>query len=187
MTMGLFTSGTEGNSGPVAHARAESFGQKGYMGTLDLIVAMIVFLAIIYMIIWVGDETQRTVVSFENSQAYKDKAISIADVLLKTRGSPGNWEHISNATNWNVTSIGIASEPNVLDEKKLDMLKAFDGSSYANTTRLLGLTSENYHIELLNIRNHTVYSVGRPGPPLSSIERFAILDGETVRFRFSLY
>jgi len=166
-----------------------AFGRKGFIGSLDLILSMLLFLAVIYMSIWANGEVRRSVSSFESSQAYKDKALVLCDVLLKTGGSPYHWETLnlsnSSVVNSTLLSIGLASEPNVLNLEKLD---AFDGLPYTTTRKILGLGKEDYRVEILNERGRRIYSAGAVAQEVSSsIERLALLDGEIVVFKLSLY
>jgi hypothetical protein len=151
------------------------------VGTLDLILAMLLFLVVVYMVFWANAEAADKMPAYEESQAYKAKALGAADVLLKTPGKPADWETLANASL--VKSIGFTSEPSVLEEGKLD---AFGLIPEAQARRLLGLSKESYNITVIDAGGRLLYAFGSASEPRASIERLAMLDGEAVIFRLGL-
>lgn len=159
-------------------------GRKGYVGSLDLILAMLLFLVVVYMVFWANAEAADKIPSYEKSQAYKEKALNVTDVLLKTPGDPADWETLADLNQ--TESIGFVKEANVLDRSKL---LRFGDIPEQQARRMLGLTREKYRIEVLESgknRDRVRYSFGSATSPIASIERLAILDGEAVKFRVSL-
>ena len=156
---------------------------KGQLSTLDLIVSIILFITTIFMIIWANAETQRVIWNYENTQTYKEKAMTATDILLKTEGIPANWDLIPNLTTDNITSLGFVTGANELDINKLE---AFKNLSYLDTGRLMGLSKQDYIITIDNFENKTLYVFGKDIDPIVFIERMALLGNATVEFRLGL-
>jgi hypothetical protein len=156
---------------------------RGQLSTLDLIVSIILFITTIFMIIWANAETQRVIWNYENTQTYKEKAMTATDILLKTEGIPTNWDLISNLTADNITSLGFVTGANELDEGKFE---AFKNLSYSETSRLMGFSKQDYIITIDNFNNTTLYTFGKDIDPVVFIERMAILGNTTVEFRLGL-
>jgi hypothetical protein len=142
---------------------------------------MLLFMVVVYMVFWANAEAADKIPSYEASQAYKEKAVRVIDVLLKTPGDPADWEGSLNLSG--VSSIGLAREANVIDRQKLMRLLELPASQVA---RLLGLGKESFKIEVLDGVGRTIYSYGPADSPHASIERLAMLEGDPVVFRFSL-
>jgi len=151
---------------------------------LDLIVAMMIFLVIVLMFMWAWGDANSNVWGYENSKTHREKAMNVLDVLLRTSGGPSNWEDLQNVTGGNVTSIGLVSEPSVLDRAKLRRLSDIP---YDEARRIMGFGSEGYGIEVMNDHGSILYSFGEDHVPLVSIERFAMLGNDTVTFTLSIF
>lgn len=171
----------------VRAGKSKSIGtsRSGYIGTFDLIVAMVMFLSVIYLVLWASNETQTTVQSFGTFQSYKDKALNVLDTLLETEGNPPHWENLQNISA-DAKSIGLVSEPEILDTQKVQHFRAMSTSSYEKTKKMIGLSKEDYNVEILNKHNTSLYSFGVEGKTIASIERLALLEGEVVTFKLSL-
>ncbi len=156
--------------------------KKGQLTTLDLIVSSMIFLSIVVMFMWSWGEANAVVMGAEQMNDYRHKATDLLDILLKTRGMPEHWEDSDNLTN--VSSLGLVSEPGVLDRSKL---RAFEQMPYQEARRVLGLTHEGYYMELLNKRNRTLYTFGRDSREFITLERPALLDGDFVTFKLGLF
>lgn len=148
-----------------------------------MIASMMLFLAVILMFVWAWGETQESVWGYETTQGYRDKALDLTDVLLHTGGTPRSWEMLDEVTTADVMSIGLVSENCVLDPYKLDR---FDEMDYDDARRILGLGKEGFYIKILG-PDRALYRIGENRDAISSVERPAILNGEIVTFRLSLF
>jgi hypothetical protein len=158
--------------------------RKGQLSTLDLVVAIMLFAGVTMMFVWAWGETQRFIWDSNALEGYRYKALDAADILLHTRGTPGDWEALGNATSPKVSSIGLVSEMGVLDRAKLDALKA---SSYDDARAIMGLGKEGYSIRVLDSQGRIRYAIGPDRDAISAVERLAVLDGQPVIFRLSLF
>lgn len=156
---------------------------KGQLSTLDLVASMLLFMVVVSMSLWAQGETNNTLWNYEDLQAYRDKALDITDILLKTGGTPSDWESLLNLTE-NVTALGLVSEPSVLDTQKL---ARFSDIPYAVSKRLLGLAKEGYYIEITDIADEPIYSFGVDRTAFSAAERPALLGNEIVKFKIRLF
>jgi len=142
-------------------------------------------LSIVVMFMWSWGEANAVVMGSEQMSDYRHKATDLLDVLLKTRGMPDRWEDSASMGNLtNVSSLGLVSEPGVLDRSKL---RAFEQMPYQDARRVLGLTHEGYFMEVLNERNRTIYTFGRDSGEFITLERPALLDGDFVTFKLGLF
>jgi hypothetical protein len=157
--------------------------KRGQLSSLDLIVAIVLFISTLFMVFWISAEAELRVWNHETMETTKAKGVDITNLLLKTPGKPEYWERIPNLTAENPSSLGFALEPNVLDEEKLI---AFANLSYYNSSRLMGLSKQDYRIEIIDFENKTKYEYGADIETAVSIERMAILGNETVEFIFSI-
>jgi hypothetical protein len=158
--------------------------RKGQFSTLDLITAMLLFTSAVFIISWSNADIQRVIWDYETTQSYKSKAVDACNMLLKTPGSPEYWERIGGVVTANLSSLGFAHEPNVLEITKLE---AFKNLSYGDAGRLLGLSGQDYNIRILSLDGKNKYLLGNQTIEAKiSIERMAVLGGNPVKFIFSL-
>ncbi|MFA5246494.1 MAG: hypothetical protein WC408_01225 [Candidatus Micrarchaeia archaeon] len=102
-------------------------------------------------------------------------AIAASDVLIKSSGTPSNWE--DNITG--LKMIGLASSPNVLSLNKLSNFSALD---YSIQKTMIGIDLEYYfYLEYAN--GTKIFSNGNSslsGSQITVIRRIALLGNETV-------
>src|SRR3989338_3341372 len=89
--------------------------KKGQIFSIDLVVSVVVFIIIFIFLIslWnlYSDRLQENVSSEEMYLV----SFQISDILLRTPGTPNNWEASSNAV-----TIGLELSPGFLDQNKID-------------------------------------------------------------------
>ena len=161
-------------------------GNKGQISTLDLIVAILIFLSVIFMVLWARAEVTTNIWEYEGLEDYRDANLDLLDILLKTSGSPTDWEslNMSNASNYDlVNSIGFVSEPSVIEPEKL---AAFNQIPYNESRRMLGLGKEGFYIEISK-GARTIAEFGRDEGAISAFERPAILGNDTVILTLRLF
>lgn len=102
--------------------------------------------------------------------------IGASEILVKSPGFPEDWETNSS----NVTVLGLASEPNMLNAAKLSN---FTNLSYSHLRELLGLSHE-FSFAVQDQTGNLLYAVGNSSAGTSSsvtMTRFAVLDGQVVK------
>jgi len=167
----------------LAKRRRLGASRAGQVSVLDLIVAMMLFISIMFIAFSTWAEANITVFQFDNVNSMKNRATDALDILLKTRGSPSNWEDL-NLSQANVSSIGLVSENSVLDSSKLEKLLEMP---YDESRRLMGFGAEGYYITIKNSHGSKVYSAGEDLAPEISLERLALLDGDPVTFTLNVF
>lgn len=159
---------------------------KAQASSLDFLFAIMVFFSVIalYEFGW------QSVVS-DAASSHEEltlRAYSIADTLFESGGYPEDW------TPENVSVIGICSDRNVIDERRLVNLIDLMNSNYSRAKELFGLGAEEIYINITDLDNNTLYFAGRPGsmgqPPAnqqtvvqtSSIMAISIIRRENTSF-----
>jgi hypothetical protein len=143
---------------------------------------MMIFLVALSMVLWLWGESYNIVGKYDTEKTYKEKAIDSLNVLVRTPGEPEDWEDIRNFTNETVFSIGLASEPSVMDSDKLDTLKDMP---YEDACRLMGFGSERIYIEIRD-NDSRRYRFGEDGTPVFSLERLVVYKGKAARLTFDV-
>jgi len=156
---------------------------KGQLSTLDVVMASFIFVGIILLFLWSWGEIQISVRGSEDMQDYRDKAMDITDILLHTQGTPPYWADITNVSS-NLLSIGLVSEPSVLDRNKLER---FDEIPHDEVRKLFGLSKEDFYITVRALKGKEIYSFGDEHDGIAAIERMALLDDKKVRFELRLF
>jgi hypothetical protein len=108
--------------------------------------------------------------------AIETYSIDIVDGLIKTSGSPGDWERNASLT----TSFGLADSPLKLDRRKVDALAGFD---YDQARRIMGIESYNYFFSVERPDGTVVNQSGvRPtnAKVATNPRATAVLDGNAV-------
>ena len=163
--------------------------QKAQISTLDLVIAVSIFIFILLTIMGAWNNTRLKIDLFEDKRKIYQKGLDVAEMLVKTQGDPVNWGELSVVDSSNVDAIGIASEDNVLDPEKLDKLGEID---YGELRRILGLSREEFNLTIYNISGgseNSLYSFGQPPFNLTRvrISRYASLDDDIVELRLMLF
>lgn len=157
---------------------------KGQLSSLDLVVASLLFLSIILLFVWSWGELNNTIWSYEYMQHNRDLALDMTDVLLHTQGNPTYWEALTNISSANVKSIGLVSEPGILDINKIDALK---NMPVAESARILGHLRGGYSIKISVPGTGVITRLGEEKDALSVVQRPAILEDRVVVFELRIY
>lgn len=127
--------------------------ERGQISSYDALAALFLFLLAFTTLrgTWLGNLEVA-----ENELEYNDmrsKAIQAIDSLVKTKGSPSDWN------SENVELIGLAEKPSVLSESKL---REFSSMSYTTVKELLWLGNYDFRFELYAAEPSKDLNVGMP-------------------------
>jgi len=156
--------------------------KKGQLNSIDLLMASIIFSLLIVFLVgfWVVDIND--IYKISKKSELESQAISISDLLLKSRGIPKNWEENLS----NVSMIGLVNSQNVFVKSKLNN---FTHMNYTKAKELLGIKNEFYFC-VNSLNGNTLYQSGNStlGENGSiGITRFAVLDSEEVIVRLIIH
>ncbi len=162
------------------------------MFTWDTIISLSIFMFILMSILSVGITLNIKVSEVSKKRYMHEKAFDIADVLLRTPGSPPNWYRLAPIDATIVNCLGLASEDNVLDKYKLDKFKELTGTSVAceDVRKMLGVGAFKIEIDDIPPALPPTYSysfkctTGLTGETITTdetiiVERYALLDDKT--------
>jgi hypothetical protein len=149
---------------------------RAQISAFDMVLAIMVFSMLFVFFV----QSWSTTVSTANSAMKKNKveysAISATDLLMQSTGVPINWERNTSG----IRSIGLASEPNVLSEKKV---ANFTELNYSIQKSLLGIPGDFYfYVE--DMGGERLYECGNVtaiSSNIVSISRIGMLGDQKVR------
>ena len=154
--------------------------------TLDTMVALAIFLAIMLGVLWVWGETYRQIYSSAETHARMRKLLDVTDSLVKTTGDPVNWFEASQVTDANTYQIGLAKDENVLDRNRLNK---FNETDMDTLKTVLGLMKEDFELTVIAnwttdpVIQYNVSGLNRSTSRVFVVERVVLLDGDRTLLR----
>lgn len=175
---------------------------RGQVFSGEFLLSYILFIAALILVIYLWNSSFREIAGAETHRDSYNLAVDAAEVLVKTRGSPVDWDR------HNVSSFGLVNESRILKGVKIvEFLDSLDASS--SDSLCAGAGASNYecrkHILVksfdvwvnftyLNgstvVWNNTVLVTGRMPEnetELFRIQRNAVLDDEIVRMDLEVW
>lgn len=156
--------------------------RKGQVQSIDLMLAIFVFSVLVafFMGYW-GQQVGAAKAGFSKNKL-EYSAISATDLMVKSQGRPADWE--KNASG--IQMLGLANYPYVLSSAKLSN---FTNLSYSAAKTMIGTTADFYwYVE--DTSGNRLYEAGNSSVQSNvkvSIMRDAMLNGQAVRMRLTLY
>jgi len=151
---------------------------KGQIWSLDFAASLTVFLMVLLPLFFVWNY-----VNFQNQHEatlneMERRALSISDALIRTGGSPSDWDSA------NVKSIGLASSDNVLDPAKVSEMFSMN---YNKTKAMLG-GEYDFYFSLTDLNGTSYGSIGNKsaGEVIVPVERYCIHNDRIVKMEFAL-
>ena len=162
---------------------------KGQIFSADLIIAGLFFLLALSLSIIYSNSVAQNVSISENSSQREIAAITAASALVYSNGSPANWQNLPDLTG--VVSLGIAKTRNEIDPAKLERIKQLAQSNYGEVKDLLGASKFGLKVTAISLQNSQIISEFGAAPPVgkdtSSVNRFALLNGQEVILRVQVF
>jgi len=155
--------------------------RKGQMNSIDLMMAILIFVILIVFVIGFWFVEQKEIQSTLTKNRLEAEAISISDILIKSPGNPSDWEKNQSE----IKMLGLAIEGNVLSDAKISN---FTNMSYSSAQNYLGL-DDQFYFYIENMNGNRLYQFGNNtfGDQVIVITRFAVLNGEKILMRVSVY
>ncbi|MEM4662693.1 MAG: hypothetical protein QXM75_01600 [Candidatus Diapherotrites archaeon] len=151
--------------------------EKGQLFTSDFIFALAVFGAALLMINSYSYFVSLRVKEFEAEQNREYVARRAAQTLMLSAGDPSDWYLVPDQ---NIKSLGIASEPNILQRAKIESLASKD---YNLVKNILGIQNYDFNLTIFSSSGRVLYSVGKTKSKdyaVTKINRIGLLDGSAV-------
>jgi len=157
--------------------------------TLDMIVSVVFFMAIVLTMLWVWTASYMHMEQYNDLSARSSRLDDIGTMLVTTGGSPSDWHQGGPFNADRILALGLARGGNELDPERLDRFVSLD---YELLRRLLGLGSEDFHFTVTRDWEGTpdiLYEKGsaKATSEVYVVRRFAALDGEAVELRLAAY
>jgi hypothetical protein len=179
--------------------------EKAQASSAEFLIGYLIFFLILTMAItlWVGTSTK--IERSERLYDFEEVAAETAEKLVRTRGVPSEWGRE------NVTVIGLAGEPRMLEKSKIiEFVRIMNDSSdaihlngncdgisnYECNKERLGIGRFNFYFILKNVTGGIEYVDGIPcaaGRPLANetqlvtITRTALIGGNITRMDLTVW
>jgi len=175
-------------------------GRRGQANSWELLLACLLFFFALATFVTLWKNTTGMISDSERFTVFDDTANDVAEKLVRTKGFPEAW------TRQNVTVIGLANEPRILNRTKVVEFLALmnassntmctDISNYKCNKHLLGVGKYDFYFALEDINgttmvvNNMTCTAGEV-PPFDveqvTIPRTAILDDGIARIKLTLW
>lgn len=172
--------------------REHAPGKRGQAAAIDFMFGLFIFLLIVAWLLGVWSNNLDVALEEHSFGDLREKGYQIMEVLVRTPGTPGNWENTAVAGDANIydaNAIGLASKDRVIDEGKLQefIYVADVAHDYNRTKQIFGIVPYDYYFEL---RGDANYDTGRPisgAPTAVSTERSVMYRGGDATVKITIY
>lgn len=157
--------------------------KKSQIFTIDLMVAMFIFIVLLtaIMLMW-----NRYIVIANNQIEYNEAQImayQVSDLFVKTKGKPSNWEENSS----NALIIGLASSDRIISTAKVN---AFLNISYNNSKKILNIPYYDFSFQINDLLGNNLtnfYGNTAEGDFIISLKRYIFYENEKAIMEFQLW
>jgi len=179
----------------------ERFGfnrRKGQGFSTEFLLAYLIFSLVLILAFYLWNTTTADIIESKNRYEIEDKAVDLAEKLLRTRGIPANWSLAD------VESIGLADDSRILNPEKIlafIILMNSSNSNYENNKWLLGIGKYDFYFNMTDINgttmiingtllNDTLCATGKlpvNETSMITVPRVGILEDEIVKIRITVW
>ncbi len=158
--------------------------KKAQMAITDLFIALFAFTILIVIVVFVWN--RYVLILGENSdyEEMKIVAFQTADLLVKSKGWPDNWEENPDG----VEVIGLAGSDRNISAAKVSAL--INNVSYSNASRSLGVAYYNFSLQINHINGTKLEGYGPssfPNRSVINIQRLVHYENEKAVLQFALW
>jgi len=137
---------------------------------LEYMFGFMMMAGVILLISYISFNLAEPQVSEARSSQYEEKAFSISDMLLKSKGSPDNWEKGDE-----ITTIGLAIQPYILSQEKIQRFSLLTTEAVA---QIFG--TERFMIRIYGSNINIQKGIIPTEKNVAIVERKALLDDNQV-------
>jgi hypothetical protein len=125
---------------------------KAQASSAELLLAYFIFGICLTVFVTLWTATTEKINSGERFDDFEALSVNIAEKLVRTPGYPSNWSAE------NVTVVGLANEPRILDnEKVLAFIDLMNDSKMSSNAGCNGITNYECNKALLGVGKHDFY------------------------------
>ncbi|MBU4266644.1 MAG: hypothetical protein L6243_00930 [Candidatus Altiarchaeales archaeon] len=167
--------------------------KKGQAFSTEFLLAYLIFSLVLVFAFYLWNTTTADIIEAKNRYEIEDKAVELAEKLLRTRGIPADWS-LSD-----VESIGLADESRILNSGKVlnfVILMNSSNQNYENNSWLLGIGKYDFYFNLTYINgttmsiNDTLCSAGTKAvneTSMITVQRTGLLNNEIVTIKLTVW
>ncbi|MCX6803177.1 MAG: hypothetical protein NTY48_01250 [Candidatus Diapherotrites archaeon] len=129
--------------------------KKGQFFSLDLIIAMGVFVFVIALFLNASDSVTKQTNTFNEKKLADETAHTVLHSLIYSPGEPSYWENLSFSE---INSFGLAHSINLLDAEKISRLSTLlnNSSEYPLAKEKLGAGVYDFYFRLTDSSGNTI-------------------------------
>ena len=165
------------------NAKGGSLSQRGQFFSPDLILAVVVFVGVMFLF-YTASATVFTQVSLMESRKQLEENSHVAlRSLVSTPGEPFDWENRSLS---DINSFGLVKAPGVLDSNKLTRFLSLLDSNYYYVKSLVGFGKYDVGLDLVDPTGYVLVSDGNIAIPATLkfvYTRLLYYNGQPVALR----
>lgn len=125
---------------------------KAQASSFELLLAYFIFVICLSIFVTMWTTTTEKINSSERFDDFENLASNIAEKLVRTPGYPSNW------SGDNVTVVGLADEPRILENAKvLAFIDLMNDSKISSAPSCTGLSNYECNKALLGVGKHDFY------------------------------
>lgn len=121
--------------------------KRGQVLSVDIIIALIGFMAIVVFLIWGWQAVSFSITSFDETQDLYSLAYFTSESLIKSHGNPVNWYEQSTPSRSSIYSLGLANG-SYISYQKISQMATLNNSYYTNYKEILGVLGPNYDLQI---------------------------------------
>lgn len=160
---------------------------KGQVFTTDFIVALSVFLFVLFLALVLSNNVNLRVNDIEEYNELEEASFNAVNQLILSSGEPINWNQFSDLNE--VNSLGLAESRNVLDKNKVQWLVDNNSLQYNGIKQLLGLGKYELRVSLQDMNGMELKKIGvdaDENKQVISVERYVVYDGNLCRIKIGV-
>jgi len=161
---------------------------KAQMWSMDFVVSVTMFFIAVIMILFAWDYTASENYEQITFNEMQSKGLIVSDVLVRTGGSPSDWNETAMA-------IGLVSEENIIDEDRLRNFIFY--MDYNDSKGIMGIRNYDYYFTMKNLDNETMQldsqNIEKGNSPSTNVnmivpvQRYVIFQEEIAKIDFILW
>lgn len=159
---------------------------KGQINSIDFMFALFLFLFMVAWLLSIWTGNLGVALAEQAFGEMREKSFQIADVLVRTQGTPENWEELGV---YETDAIGLAVKDRVVDAEKVSAFveAGHSAADYNRTKEIFGIVPFDYYFELHGVEDLETGVAAREGETAVSTERTVMYKGGEATVRITIH
>ena len=157
---------------------------KGQFFSIDLVLSLVVFVIIFVFVLSLWNIYSLRLSEKVNAEEMQLLAFQISDILIDTKGIPGNWQQDISQ----LQVLGLQNYPGSLADDKITAFLALD---YDQSKQLFNIERFEYQFRVLdrngNVLNQKGMAYNTSTKEIASVKRLVLLDNQTKQVIFTMW